>query len=94
MFHVLCFNLATGINQPRDHSAAYHRDKKRRKIKSGSSNRVAETPPYDVVAHISHQPMPEPWIQELGLGKHEEQILLRGEWLNDTLIDVGQMLHA
>lgn len=42
--------------------------------------------------HISHLPPPKPWIQELGLSKDDEEILIRGKWLNDTLIDAVQTL--
>ena len=42
--------------------------------------------------HVSHVPQPKPWIQELGLGQEEEEILIGGKWLNDTLIDAGQKL--
>ena len=67
------------------------RDEKRRKSKTTSKD-TTKSQPYDVDAHISHLPEPKPWIQELGLSKHEEEILMNGMWLNDTLIDAGQKL--
>ena len=72
------------------HSAAYLRDEKRRKRKKSKANHNSE--PYDVDAHISLQTQPEPWIEELGLSKDDEEVLNQGKWLNDSLIDAGQKL--
>ena len=85
------FFISLGRKRPREHSAAYMRDEKRWKSKTTSKD-TTESQPYDVDAHISHLPEPKPWIQELGLSKHEEEILMNGMWLNDTLIDAGQKL--
>lgn len=88
----LFFFYFIGRKRPREHSAAYMRDEKRRKSSKTTSKDTTESQPYDVDAHISHLPEPEAWIQELGLSKHEEEILMNGMWLNDTLIDAGQKL--
>ena len=83
--------LTLGRKRPHDHSAAYLRDEKRRKRRrTGKGSPDSE--PYDVDAHISQQSQPEPWLEELGLSKDDEEILNTGKWLNDTLIDAGQKL--
>ena len=33
-----------------------------------------------------------PWLEELRLNKDDEENLISGKWLNDTLIDAGQRL--
>ena len=42
--------------------------------------------------HQTSQPETEYWVKELGLSKHDEQVLSSGEWLNDQLIQAAMTL--